>query len=180
MALSTDTCDPSKSQTCNFRGFVLSYLGLNYSGLSMPPKEKPRRSSSTTRRVRQAVDRAPSLRQGPAPSLDREIGRLPHRPNSEAQRYWDKIELESRVVWNRLIKAGGVMPFNDRSSAAEIWAEFGISKKAFKRGLGKLYRHRRVELLPRGVRALTPGMNKRERKKKPYGKSASRRSENKS
>ena len=159
---------------------MLSYLGLNYSGSSMPPKEKSRRSSSTSRRVRQAVDRAPSLRQGPSPPLEKEIGRLPHRPHSEAQRLWDKIELESRVVWNRLIKAGGIMPFNDRSSAAEIWAEFGLSKKAFKRGLGKLYKQRRVELLPRGVRALTPGINKRERKKKPYGKSASRRSENKS
>ncbi|MBU1708234.1 hypothetical protein KKB28_10040, partial [bacterium] len=167
-------------QTCKFRGFVLSYLGLNYSGPSMPLKEKPRRSSSTTRRVRQVVDKAPSLRQGPSPSIEKEIGRLPHRPHSEAQRYWDKIELESRVVWNRLLKAGGVMPFDDHSSAAEIWAEFGLSKKAFKRGLGKLFKQRRVELLPRGVRALTPGIIRKERKKKPYGKSTSRRSENKS
>ena len=145
----------------------------------MFPKEKSRRSSSTNRRVRHAVNRAPLLKHGSSPSLEKEIGRLPHRSHSEAQRLRDKIELESRVVWNRLIKAGGVMPFDDHSSATEIWAEFGLSKKAFKRGLGKLYKQRRIELLPHGVRALTPGINKkRERKKKPYGKSASRRSEN--
>jgi predicted RNA-binding protein (virulence factor B family) len=99
------------------------------------------------------------------PSVEREIGRLPRKKHSEAKRLAAKIELEARVVWNRLQKAGGAMPFDDHSSAAEIQAEFGISKKAFKRGLGRLYRQRRVELLPRGVRAVTQPANDEDRKR---------------
>jgi predicted RNA-binding protein (virulence factor B family) len=76
------------------------------------------------------------------------------------------MDLEARIVWNRLLKTGGVMPFDDHSPAAEIQAEFGISKKAFKRGLGRLYRQHRVELLPRGVRAVIPQANDKDRKRK--------------
>lgn len=88
--------------------------------------------------------------------MEQEVGRLPRRKHSEAKRLAAKIELEARVVWNHLQKLGGVMPYNDHTPAEEIHAQFGLSKKAFKRGLGRLYRQRRVELLPRGVRALNP------------------------
>ena len=81
---------------------------------------------------------------------------MPRRRRSESSRLAAKIELEARVVWNRLQKAGGIMPFDDHSTAAEIRAEFDLSKKAFKRGLGRLFRQHRVELLPKGVRAVTP------------------------
>lgn len=69
------------------------------------------------------------------------------------------------------------MPFDDHTPATEIQAEFGISKKAFKRGLGKLYRLGRIKLLPRGVQVLTPPHEKI-RRKKPNGKGTRRRPEN--
>ena len=131
----------------------------------MPSKSKLRPTSSVAQRVRQALRKNRALVSGSIPSVEREIGRLPRKKHSEAKRLAAKIELEARVVWNRLQKAGGAMPFDDHSSADEIQAEFGISKKAFKRGLGRLYRQRRVELLPRGVRAVTPPANDEDRKR---------------
>ena len=98
---------------------------------------------------------------------------MPRRSRSESRRLAAKIELEARVIWNRLQKAGGVMPFDDHTSAAEIQAEFGLSRKAFKRGLGKLYRQRRVELLPKGVRALTPAPRKKKKEETRWRKPAS-------
>jgi len=98
---------------------------------------------------------------------------LPRRQRAESKRLGDKIELEARVVWNRLQKTGGVMPFDDHTPAREIQAAFGLSKKAFKRGLGKLYRQRRVELLPRGVRALTPPAKKENKEKTKWRKRVS-------
>jgi predicted RNA-binding protein (virulence factor B family) len=65
------------------------------------------------------------------------------------------------------------MPFDDHTSAAEIRAEFGLSRKAFKRGLGRLYRQRRVELLPKGVRALTPVPSKKNKEETRWRKPAS-------
>lgn len=41
---------------------------------------------------------------------------------------------------------GGYTPLNDKSDSAEIYAEFGVSKKVFKRAVGDLYKHRIVTL----------------------------------
>ncbi|WP_078390923.1 CvfB family protein [Shouchella patagoniensis] len=41
-------------------------------------------------------------------------------------------------------KAGG-MPYTDKSSSEDIHARFGMSKAAFKRALGKLYKERKIE-----------------------------------
>lgn len=41
---------------------------------------------------------------------------------------------------------GGHTPLNDKSDSAEIYAEFGVSKKVFKRAVGDLYKHRIVTL----------------------------------
>ena len=120
----------------------------------MASKVKSKRPSLTVRRVQSAIQKAKSLGLDEIPSIEQEIGRSPKRKRTEAQRLGDKIELESRIIWNRLQKAGGKMPFNDHSSATEIKAEFNLSKKAFKRGLGKLYRLGRVKLLPRGIQAI--------------------------
>jgi uncharacterized protein len=48
----------------------------------------------------------------------------------------------------------GELHFDDDSSPEDIRAAFGVSKKAFKQALGKLYRERRIEFLKPGVRLL--------------------------
>jgi hypothetical protein len=52
----------------------------------------------------------------------------------------------------RRLRAGkGFLPFTDKSSTEAIYAEFGISKKAFKKAVGALYRERLVRLEDDGI-----------------------------
>ena len=44
----------------------------------------------------------------------------------------------------------GFCPLHDKSDAEDIYQLFGVSKKTFKRGVGDLYKHHLVELLPEG------------------------------
>ena len=46
----------------------------------------------------------------------------------------------------RRLQAQGILHLTDKSSAEEIHAEFGISKKAFKKALGALYKERKVRI----------------------------------
>lgn len=48
----------------------------------------------------------------------------------------------------------GELHLDDDSSPEEIRAAFGVSKKAFKQALGKLYRERRISFLKPGIRLL--------------------------
>lgn len=48
----------------------------------------------------------------------------------------------------------GVTPLGDKSPAEDIYAEFGVSKKVFKRAVGDLYKRRLIELTEKGIRLL--------------------------
>ena len=41
---------------------------------------------------------------------------------------------------------GGKLPFNDKTDAALIKKEFGLSKNAFKRAVGRLYKNKLIEI----------------------------------
>ncbi len=58
----------------------------------------------------------------------------------------------SQIILEKLEAAGGSMPFNDKSSPEDIRATFDTSKKAFKQGLGKLYKERRILIEDTGIR----------------------------
>jgi len=49
------------------------------------------------------------------------------------------------------IQTQGLLHLTDKSSAEEIHAEFGISKKAFKKALGALYKERKVRIGEDGI-----------------------------
>jgi hypothetical protein len=49
------------------------------------------------------------------------------------------------------LQAKGFLALTDKSSAEDIYREFGISKKAFKQALGALYKERKVRLEEHGV-----------------------------
>jgi predicted RNA-binding protein (virulence factor B family) len=63
-----------------------------------------------------------------------------------------KVDEGARRILAELAKAGGFLPFTDHSQPQDIYARFGMSKKAFKQSLGTLYRERRVQLEPQGIR----------------------------
>lgn len=49
-------------------------------------------------------------------------------------------------VYSELQENKGSLPFSDKSSPEEIYARFGMSKKAFKKALGALYRERKISI----------------------------------
>lgn len=51
-----------------------------------------------------------------------------------------------------LKEAGGSLPYGDATPADEIQSHFGVSKKTFKRAVGTLYKARRIELTPEGIK----------------------------
>lgn len=55
------------------------------------------------------------------------------------------------LLIKRLRSGRGFLPFTDKSSTEVIYAEFGISKKAFKKAVGTLYRERLVRLEDDGI-----------------------------
>lgn len=59
------------------------------------------------------------------------------------------------VILAALRKAGGSLALHDRSSPKEIEGALGMSKKAFKRGIGGLYKARKI-VLSDGAIALSP------------------------
>lgn len=50
------------------------------------------------------------------------------------------------AIHEALLAAGGTLPLHDRSSPEAIKRHLGMSKKAFKRGIGGLYKARRIVL----------------------------------
>lgn len=59
------------------------------------------------------------------------------------------------TVLQALEDGGGFLPLHDRSAPAEIERRLGMSKKAFKKAVGLLYKARTVELRDEGI-ALAP------------------------
>ncbi len=51
--------------------------------------------------------------------------------------------------------AGGHLPLHDNSPPEAIRAKLGLSKKAFKQGIGSLFRNRRIVIEPTGIRLIT-------------------------
>ncbi|MEZ4740512.1 MAG: S1-like domain-containing RNA-binding protein [Flavobacteriales bacterium] len=64
--------------------------------------------------------------------------------------YRQYIDVNTELVAKKL-RATGFLPLTDKSDAEDIHAEFGISKKAFKKALGALYKDRVVRLEETGV-----------------------------
>lgn len=59
---------------------------------------------------------------------------------------------DSQRILSALKEAGGFLPLHDKSDPSDIKETLEISKKAFKRAVGGLYKARKIELLPDGIR----------------------------
>ncbi len=51
-------------------------------------------------------------------------------------------------IYERLCEAGGTLPFHDKTAPEIIKREFGISKAAFKRALGRLKKTGKIDIFP--------------------------------
>jgi len=56
-----------------------------------------------------------------------------------------------RLIQTHLERNHGFLKISDSSSPEEIYATFGMSKKAFKKAIGSLYKQRRITISPEGI-----------------------------
>jgi uncharacterized protein len=71
----------------------------------------------------------------------------------DASGYKRVAALTDQIV-QALEQNGGRLAFDDDSSPEQIRQKFGVSKKAFKQALGKLYKRRRISFLKPGIQLL--------------------------
>lgn len=57
-------------------------------------------------------------------------------------------------ILNSLKTHKGFLPIADKSTPEEVYAHFGISKKAFKKAIGTLYKQRKIVLQPDGIKLI--------------------------
>lgn len=55
------------------------------------------------------------------------------------------------IIYEELRVHSGFLPLTDKSSPQVISEYFGISKKAFKKAIGALYKERKIEIGPKGI-----------------------------
>ena len=63
-----------------------------------------------------------------------------------------QIFSDSDLVMKVIEEFDGVLPFNDKAAPEVIAREFKLSKNAFKRAVGRLYKERRVEITEHAIR----------------------------
>ena len=65
-----------------------------------------------------------------------------------------QINPDAEKVMDVIEEYAGVLPFNEKASPEVIKRETGLSKNAFKRAVGHLYKERKIEITERGIRRL--------------------------
>ena len=72
----------------------------------------------------------------------------------QKQGYRNQIPDATDIILKKLKETNGYLSLTDNSSPDEIYASLGISKKAFKRAIGSLYKLRKVILEEKGIRLI--------------------------
>jgi uncharacterized protein len=63
-----------------------------------------------------------------------------------------QMDSDSELIITKLKASGGFLPFGDHSSPDDIKTEFKLSKNAFKRAVGRLYKSGAVTITDEGIR----------------------------
>ena len=56
------------------------------------------------------------------------------------------MDADAAMIMKRMEEYGGKLPFNDKVDPEVIKQEFGLSKNAFKRAVGRLLKQGRIEI----------------------------------
>lgn len=65
-----------------------------------------------------------------------------------------QMDADAEKVMTVIEEFAGVLPFTDKASPEVIKRETGLSKNAFKRAVGRLYKERRIEITERAIRKI--------------------------
>ena len=63
----------------------------------------------------------------------------------------ESLEPTAEKILKRIKENNGFLPLHDKSDPIEISSELQMSKKSFKKGIGVLYKARKIEIKPDGV-----------------------------
>lgn len=64
-----------------------------------------------------------------------------------------ELDKQSQLILKRLKQANGFLPFSDKTAPEVIYAELGMSKKAFKKAIGGLYKAGEITISDDGLHA---------------------------
>ena len=62
-----------------------------------------------------------------------------------------QMDTDSALIYDALVKAGGFLPYHDKTSPELIKAKFGLSKNAFKRAIGHLQKEGKLLIEDDGI-----------------------------
>ncbi len=66
----------------------------------------------------------------------------------------NQMAADARLIYDKLKANGGFLPFNDKSDPKKIAAEFNLSKSAFKRAVGNLYKEKIIAFEKNGIKLI--------------------------
>ncbi|MGS0528394.1 hypothetical protein ACU8V7_27465 [Zobellia nedashkovskayae] len=64
------------------------------------------------------------------------------------------LEPAAEAIYKKLMAHGGYLALHDKSDPALIKQELQMSKKTFKKGVGTLYKERKIEIKEDGIHAI--------------------------
>lgn len=67
------------------------------------------------------------------------------------EKSYKQMDTDSKLLFERLEKAGGFLPFHDKSDPEAIKRQLGLSKASFKRAVGRLLKEGKITLSERGI-----------------------------
>ncbi|MCK5169892.1 MAG: GntR family transcriptional regulator [Bacteroidales bacterium] len=70
--------------------------------------------------------------------------------------YKNSIDKYTEIILSAIKENDGLLNLTDKSTAEEVKEKLGISKKAFKKAVGKLYKQKLIELSEEGVKLNKP------------------------
>ena len=61
------------------------------------------------------------------------------------------MDADAAMIMKRMEEYGGKLPFNDKVDPEVIKQEFGLSKNAFKRAVGRLLKEGRIKISEKNI-----------------------------
>lgn len=62
-----------------------------------------------------------------------------------------QMDRDASLILEKLVAAGGFLPYHDKSDPEDIRRMFDLSKAAFKRAIGRLYREQKIQIEEDGI-----------------------------
>lgn len=67
---------------------------------------------------------------------------------------YKSLEPAANLIYDKLVSNGGVLNLHDKSDPEDIKKMLQMSKKTFKKGIGALYKERKIEIKPDSIKLL--------------------------